>query len=137
MKLQLDWLGDAAFRVETESGHQILMDGPPEHGGKNSAARPMEVFLSAAAACSAFDVAHILKKGRHSLASLSVRVDGERAETEPKIFTRIHLHFIAGGDVGDNAVERAAKLSVEKYCSALRMLSASCPVSFSWEIKSS
>lgn len=134
MKIQLNWLGDAAYQAQTEGGHQILMDGPPDHGGKDRGARPMEAFLSAAAACSAFDVVNILKKGKQPIKSLSVKVDGERAETEPKVFTRIHLHYIVGGALDEQPVERAAKLSVEKYCSALQMLAASCPVSFSWEI---
>ena len=136
MNITLNWLDGVAFQAETESNHTLIIDGPPEHGGQNRGARPMETFLSGAVACSAFDVVHILKKGKHPLAALSVRASAERATGEPKVFTAIRLHFIASGDgLKESAVERAVSLSVEKYCSALQMLSAVCEVSASWEIK--
>ena len=117
MKTTLQWQGGVAFVAATGSGNRLLIDGPPEHGGENKGARPMEVFLSGAAACSAFDVVHILKKGKQPLRDLSVEVNGERAEREPKVYTEIHLHFIAYGDgLNENAVARAVQLSVEKYC---------------------
>lgn len=134
MKTTLHWQGGVAFAAEVGSGHRLLLDGPPEHGGENKGARPMEAFLSAAAACSAFDVVHILKKGKQPLRDLRVEVEGERASEEPKVYTSIHLHFIAtGADLKENAVARAVQLSVEKYCSALRMLAATCQITHSHE----
>lgn len=136
MKTTINWQGGVAFSADTGSGHRLLIDGPPDHGGENKGARPMEVFLSGAAACSAFDVVHILKKGRQPLADLRVEVEGERAATEPKVYTHIHLHFIAVGDgLGENALARAVQLSVEKYCSALKMLAASCEITHSYQIQ--
>ena len=131
MRAELVWQGGVAFRAVTGSGHAFLIDGPPEYGGENRGARPMETFLAGAAACSAFDVVHILGRARQPLAALTVEARGERASVDPKVFTRIHLHFVVAG-AGDRAVERAVGLSVGKYCSALRMLAASCEISHSW-----
>lgn len=132
MRVKLDWQGGAAFNVCTESGHTFVLDGPPEHGGQNLGARPMEMFLAGAAACSAFDVVHILRRGRCAPEALAVCAEGTRAKQEPKVYTRIHLAFVARGEGLEEAVlARAARLSVEKYCSALQMLQASCEVSFS------
>jgi len=134
MKIDLNWVGGVRFEANTGSGHQLLLDGPPEHGGINAGARPMETFLSAAAACSSFDVVHILKKGRQPLKSLQVMVKGRRADEEPRVFTHIHLHFNAIGDLKKSVVRRAVRLSVEKYCSALRMLACSCVITHSSRI---
>ena len=135
MKTSLRWQGGAAFAATTGSGHHLQFDGPPDHGGENKGARPMEAFLSAAAACSAFDVVHILKKGKQPLRDLKVEAEGERASEEPKVYTKIHLHFIATGDgLRENAVARAVQLSVEKYCSALKMLAATCEITHSHEV---
>ena len=131
MKVDVDWAGEVKFAANTGSGHTLLTDGPPEYGGVNAGARPMETFLAGAAACSAFDVVHILKKGGQPLQSLRVAVRGQRAATEPRVFTHIHLHFYAAGDLKKNAVRRAVRLSVEKYCSALRMLAHSCAITHS------
>ena len=133
MKVSLNWQGGAAFEAVTPSNHRLIIDGPPEHGGKNLGPRPMEAFLSAAMACSAFDVVHILTKAKQPLTELSVRAEAERAESEPKIFTGIRLHFVVSG-AKEVTVARAVTLSVEKYCSALQMLSPSCDISTSWEI---
>ena len=135
MKTTLQWQGGVAFAAAVGSGHTLLLDGSPAHGGENKGARPMEAFLSGAAACSAFDVVHILKKGKQPLSGLKVEVDGERAESEPKVYTKIKLHFIvAGAGLNENAVARAVQLGVEKYCSALRMLAATCEITHSHEI---
>lgn len=135
MQIDLRWLDGVAFEARTDGGHCLVMDGPPSHGGLNRGARPMETLLSGAAACSAFDVVHILKKSKQPLESLAVKVDSERASDEPKVFTHIQLHFVlSGAGLGEKAVARAVSLSVEKYCSALRMLAASCKISSSWEI---
>lgn len=135
MKTLVRWQGNVAFAAEVGSGHQLLIDGPPEHGGDNKGARPMEVFLSGAAACSAFDVVHILKKGRQPLVGLQVAAEGERALTDPKVYTKIHLHFIATGkDLSETAFSRAVQLSVKKYCSALRMLASCCTITYSYQV---
>lgn len=133
MKVALTWLGDVAFCAENESGKQITFDGPPEHGGKDQGMRPMEGVLSAAAACSAFDVVHILKKSRQSPRAMTVEVQAERAPQG--VFTRIHLNFLVSGTPRESAVERAVSLSVEKYCSALSMLNKTATVTHSWEIR--
>lgn len=135
MKTHIVWRHGAAFTATTGSGHSLRIDGPPEHGGENSGARPMEVFLSGAVACSAFDVVHILKKGRQPLADLQVEAEGARAETPPGVYTKIHLNFILSGrGLSEQAVARAVQLSVEKYCSAFTMLAASCPITYSHQI---
>ena len=97
MEARIKWVENAAFIGTTGSGHGIVIDGPPDIGGKNLGMRPMELMLLSVAACSGVDVVHILKKGRHAVADVQVEVKGERAETEPKVFTRIHLHFIVSG----------------------------------------
>ena len=135
MKTQIVWQQKAAFTATTGSGHCLRIDGPPEHGGENTGARPMEVFLSGAAACSAFDVVHILKKGRQPLVDLQVEAEGTRSETPPKIYTKIHLNFkVSGNGLSEHAVARAIQLSVEKYCSAITMLVTTCPVTYSHQI---
>ena len=135
MKIQLSWLDGVAFSLQTESGHQLLADGAPEHGGQNRGARPMELVLAGAAACAAFDVVHILKKSRREPISLTAEVEAERREDEPRVFTRIHLRFrLQGKNLSAAPVERAIALSVEKYCSALAMLSSTAEVSHSCEI---
>lgn len=120
---------------ESASGHAIVMDGPPEHGGRNLGVRPMEMLLLGMGGCSEFDVIHILKKGRHEVSFCEVELTAERAETEPKVFTRIHAHFKVGGSgLTDKAVERAVKLSAEKFCSASIMLGAMAEISHGFEL---
>lgn len=135
MKIQLNWREDAAFAATSEGGHEVIFDGAPEVGGKNRGIRPMEGVLSGAAACSALDVVHILKKGRQALRGLQVQAAAERAESVPHVFTAIHLHFVADGDLAENAVARAVELGVEKYCSALAMLGKTAQVTHSFEIR--
>jgi putative redox protein len=124
MKAKISWDGEARFLAETESHHTVLMDGPPEHGGKNSGPRPMEMMLMAIGGCAAFDVVHILKKGRQSIVSCDAQVEAERSDEVPAVFTKIHLHFkVSGDNIKENIVRNAVKLSAEKYCSASIMLS--------------
>lgn len=124
MKAKISWDGEARFVAETESHHTVLMDGPPEHGGKNSGPRPMEMMLMAIGGCAAFDVVHILKKGRQSIVSCDAQVEAVRSDEVPVVFTKIHLHFkVSGGNIKENIVRNAVKLSAEKYCSASIMLS--------------
>ena len=124
MKAKISWDGEARFLAETESHHTVLMDGPPEHGGKNSGPRPMEMMLMAIGGCAAFDVVHILKKGRQSIVSCDAQVEAERSDEVPAVFTNIHLHFkVSGDNIKENIVRNAVKLSAEKYCSASIMLS--------------
>ena len=124
MKAKISWDGEARFVAETESHHTVLMDGPPERGGKNSGPRPMEMMLMAIGGCAAFDVVHILKKGRQSIVSCDAQVEAVRSDEVPAVFTKIHLHFkVSGGNIKENIVRNAVKLSAEKYCSASIMLS--------------
>lgn len=123
MKAKIKWVEEMTFVGESGSGHSVLMDGPPEHGGRNLGVRPMEMVLLGLGGCTSFDVMHILKKARQSVADCVVELEAERAETEPKVFTRIHVHFIISGQgLKENQVKRAVELSAEKYCSASIML---------------
>ena len=136
MECTIQWLkaSGMAFAAETGSGHLITMDGAPDGGGRNLAPRPMETLLAGAGACSAYDVVLILQRGRHPVAGCQVKVTSERAETDPKVFTRIHLHFIIQGAVPEQAVQRAVALSHEKYCSATVMLAKTTEVTTSFEV---
>lgn len=134
MKAKVKWIEGALMVGESASGHAIVMDGPPEHGGRNLGVRPMEMLLLGMGGCSEFDVIHILKKGRHDVRFCEVELTAERAETEPKVFTRIHAHFKVGGEgLTDKAVERAVKLSAEKFCSASIMLGAMAEITHDFE----
>jgi putative redox protein len=136
MEARIKWIENAAFAVESGSGHRIVVDGPPDIGGKNLGPRPMELMIMSVGACSAVDVVHILKKARQPVRDVQVEVKGTRAETDPKVFTAIHLHFIVSGKgLGASHVERAVKLSAEKYCSASIMLArAGAKVTHDFEI---
>jgi len=123
------------FVGESGSGHSVVMDGAPESGGRNAGIRPMEMLLIGLAGCTAFDVVHILEKGRESVTLCTVDVEAERAETYPKIFTRIHLRFrVAGKGLARTKVERAVQLSAEKYCSASIMLGKTAAISHEIEL---
>ena len=138
MECRVTWLGNGgmAFSAETGSGHQVTMDGPPEAGGKNSAPRPMELILAGTGGCSAFDVVLILQRSRQEISACDVQLTAERAETEPKVFTKINLHFTVKGKNLDSAkVDRAVKLSHEKYCSATTMLAKTAEITYSIEIQ--
>lgn len=138
MKSQVSWVGGAAFVGESPGGHRIVMDGPPEGGGRDLGPRPMETLLLGMGACASYDVVSILRKGRQDLQDCRVEIEAERAETEPKVFTRIHLHFIlTGHDLGEKQAQRAIGLSAEKYCSASIMLARTADVTHSYEIRES
>jgi putative redox protein len=123
MKARIQWAGEAMFIGESGSGHAVVMDGAPENGGRNLGVRPMEMVLIGLGGCSSFDVVAILKKARQPVESCEAFLDAERAETDPKVFTRIHLRFVVKGrGLKEAQVKRAVELSAEKYCSASIML---------------
>jgi len=124
-----------AFVAETGSGHAVVMDGAPEAGGRNIGLRPMEMVLAGTGGCSAFDVVLILKKGRHQVSACDVSLQAERADSDPKVFTRIHLHYrVKGKNLKPDAVARAIALSKEKYCSASIMIGKTAEITTSFEI---
>jgi putative redox protein len=131
LKTRVKWLEGVSFVAETGSGHALVVDGAPEAGGRNIGMRPMELFLAGAAACTAFDVVWILKRARQPVADCVVEADGERAPAEPKVFTRIHFKYaVAGRGLDPKQVERAVRLSKEKYCSATIMLAHSAEITY-------
>jgi putative redox protein len=136
MDCKVKWTGEGmAFLAETGSKHLITMDGAPEAGGQNLAPRPMELLLAGTGGCTAFDVVLILKKGRYEVTGCEVSLQADRAETEPKIFTRIHFHFrVSGKNLKPDAVARAITLSKEKYCSASIMLGKTADITHDFEI---
>jgi putative redox protein len=136
MECNVKWIdGGMSFLAETGSNHTIVMDGPPDAGGRNLAPRPMELLLAGTGGCTAFDVVTILKKGRHAITGCEVSIKAERAETEPKVFTRIHFHFrVSGKKLKPGIVERAIKLSKDKYCSASIMLGETAKLTHDFEI---
>lgn len=123
MRADITWKGDVRFEATSGSGHTITMDGPPDSGGTNAGARPMELVLMGVAGCASYDVVHILKRQREDVLSCSASVEAERAEDPPRVFTRIKMHFVvSGNDLIETKVARAVALSAEKYCSASIML---------------
>lgn len=123
MQATVKWVDGVMFVGETGSGHAVVMDGPPDHGGRNIGMRPMELLLLGVGGCSSFDVIDILKKGRHQVTGCVAELTAERVDAVPSVFSKIHLHFVVRGhDLKVAAVERAVKLSAEKYCSASIML---------------
>jgi len=135
LDIKVSWAGEAAFVGESGSGHKVVMDGPPEGGGRDLGPRPMEMLLLGTGACSSYDVISILKKSRQDVKSCQVEISSERADSEPKVFSKIHIHFkIAGVNLKEKQVERAVSLSAEKYCSASIMLGAMAEVSHDYEI---
>jgi putative redox protein len=137
MEVKVSWNGPSgmSFRAQTGSGHMVSMDGAPEGGGHNLAPRPMEMLLVGTGGCTAYDVVLILKRGRENVLGCDVTLQAERAETDPKVFTKINFHFVVTGkNLKPAAVERAVKLSHEKYCSASIMLAATVEMTHSVEI---
>jgi putative redox protein len=135
MKARVKWLEGVSFVAETGSGHAVVIDGAPEAGGRNIGMRPMELFLAGATACTAFDVVWILKRARQPVADCVVEADAERAPAEPKVFTKIHLAYaVAGRGLDPAQVERAVRLSKEKYCSATIMLAHSAEITYDLRI---
>lgn len=123
MKARIQWAGEAMFLGESGSGHVVVMDGPPDHGGRNLGVRPMEMVLIGLGGCTNFDVVSILKKARQPVESCEAFLEAERADEEPKVFTKIHVHFVVKGrGLKEAQVKRAVELSAEKYCSASLML---------------
>lgn len=135
MKARIKWVEQVSFLGETESGHAVLMDGAPAAGGRNLGPRPMEMLLLGAGGCTSFDVISILKKSRQAVSDCYVELNAERAEEDPKVFTKIHMHFVVTGkDIKPDVVERAIKLSAEKYCSASIMLGKVANITHDFEI---
>lgn len=135
MQATIKWVDGMMFVGETGSGHAVVIDGPLDHGGRNMGVRPMEMILLGVGSCSSFDVVDILKKGRHDITHCVAQVTGERVDAIPSVFSKIHLHFIVSGkDLKASVVERAVKLSAEKYCSASIMLSKAVAITHDFEI---
>ena len=135
MKARGKWIENAAFVGESESGHAFVMDGANEGGGRNLGPRPMEVLLLGTGACSAYDVVSILRKARQPIRDCYVEIDAERASADPKVFTRIHMHFVVTGQEINRAhVKRAVELSADKYCSASIMLGKTAEMTHDFEI---
>ena len=137
MKARVKWVQDVMFVGESGSGHAVVMDGAPEAGGRNLGIRPMEMLLLGLAGCSAFDVVLILKRGRENVTDCVVDVDAERAATDPKVFTNIRLRYtVTGHSLDPGKVERAVKLSEEKYCSASAIIGKTAQITHTIEIVS-
>ena len=137
MECTIHWMPATGmgFVAETGSGHLLTMDGAPDGGGRNLAPRPMETLLAGAGACTAYDVVLILKRGRQDVTGCTIKVQAERAESDPKVFTHINLHFtVSGRNLAEAAVARAIALSHEKYCSATIMLAKTAAISTSFDI---
>lgn len=135
MQARVKWVQDATFIGEAGSGHAVVMDGPPDSGGRNLGVRPMEMLLLGMGGCTAFDVVYILQRARQPVLDCVVELSAERAETPPKVFTKIHVHFILSGrSLSDKQVARAVQLSAEKYCSASIMLGKAAEISHDYEI---
>jgi putative redox protein len=135
MKVSVELQQNVHFKGTSGTGHDILMDGPEEFGGENLGARPMETLLIGMGGCASFDVVHILRKRRLTVNSCIAEIDGERAEEEPKVFTKIHLHFkVSGEKLTEKAVGLAVELSAEKYCSASIMLGKTAEITHTFEI---
>jgi putative redox protein len=135
MKARVKWVEQVSFLGESESGHAVLMDGAPAAGGRNLGLRPMEMLLLGTGGCTSFDVISILKKSRQAVSDCYVELQAERAAEDPKVFTRIHMHFVVKGrDIKPEVVERAIKLSAEKYCSASIMLGKTADITHDFEV---
>lgn len=136
MKASVKWRQNVCFEGQSGSGHRVVMDGPPEAGGQNSGIRPMEMILLGLGGCTAFDIMLILKKGRQQVVDCVVELEAQRADSEPKVFTHIHIHFIVSGkNLNEKRVKRAIELSADKYCSASIMLKNSVEITHDFEIR--
>ena len=135
MKSTVKWLDNMTFVGESASGHAVVMDGPPEFGGRNLGIRPMEMLILGLGGCSSFDVMLILQKSRQQVEHCEVEMDYERADENPKVFTRIHMHFkVSGRGLEQKKVAKAIQLSADKYCSASVMLGKTAEISHDFEI---
>jgi len=136
MKARLKWVDGVCFMGETGSGHAVVMDGAPEGGGRNLGPRPMELLLLGTAGCTSYDVISILKKSRQDVRDCWVEMEAERADTDPKVFTKIHFHFVVvGRNLKEDTVARAISLSADKYCSASIMLGKTADITHDFEIR--
>jgi len=136
LKVRVKWIEDVSFMGESETGHAVVLDGAPENGGRNIGMRPMEMLLIGMGGCTSFDVVTILKKSRQPVVDCVADITAERTDEIPKVFTKIHVHFvITGNDLNEKQVARAVELSAEKYCSASIMLSKSVEITHDFEIK--
>ncbi len=137
MRATISWQGKVKFVAESGTGHQVVLDGPADHGGENQGPRPMEMLLMGMGGCASFDVMTILKKSRQEVTDCRCELTAERADAVPAVFTKIHLHFVVTGhDIKENLVKRAVSLSAEKYCSASIMLAkGGVEISHSFEVK--
>ena len=135
MEARVKWVDGVMFVGETGSGHAVVMDGPTDHGGRNMGPRPMEMLLLGVGGCSSFDVVQILQKGRNDVIDCRVEINAERVDAIPSVFSKIHLHFVVSGrNLKESAVERAVKLSAEKYCSASIMLGKVVDITHDFEV---
>ncbi|MGB0714143.1 MAG: OsmC family protein [Gammaproteobacteria bacterium] len=135
MKARVKWVEGACFVGESPSGHAVVMDGPPEGGGRDLGVRPMEMLLLGMGGCTAYDVVSILKKSRQDIIDCYVEIEAERADSVPKVFTHIHVHFVVTGrGLTEDRVKRAVELSADKYCSASIMLGKAAEISHDFEI---
>ncbi|MFV2061459.1 MAG: OsmC family protein [Gammaproteobacteria bacterium] len=138
MKARIKWIDNAMFVGQSGSGHSVVMDGPPESGGQNLGVRPMEMLILGMGGCTAFDVVHILKKSRQNVTDCIVDITADRVAEEPKVFSKIHIHFIVDGiALKEKQVQRAVELSAEKYCSASIMLGKTAEITHDYEIRNS
>jgi putative redox protein len=136
MQVQVKWIDGVSFVGESETGHAVVLDGAPENGGRNIGMRPMEMLLIGMGACTSFDVVTILKKSRQPIVDCVAEISAERADAIPKVFTKIHVHFVVtGNNLNESQVARAVSLSAEKYCSASIMLQKACEITHDFEIK--
>jgi putative redox protein len=135
MKARVKWVENVCFIGESETGHAVVLDGAPEMGGRNLGMRPMEMLLIGMGGCTSFDVVTILKKSRQAISDCVAEIEAERADEVPKVFTKIHVHFVVKGrNLNPVQVERAVKLSAEKYCSASIMLGKTAEITHDFEI---
>lgn len=135
MKARIKWVENVCFMGESETGHAVILDGAPDAGGRNLGMRPMEMLLIGMGACTSFDVVTILKKSRQPVTDCVAEIEAARADEIPKVFTRIHVHFVVTGNgLNPAQVERAVKLSAEKYCSASIMLGKAAEITHDFEI---
>jgi putative redox protein len=135
VKARIKWVENVCFMGESETGHAVILDGAPDAGGRNLGMRPMEMLLIGMGACTSFDVVTILKKARQPIDDCVAEIEAERADEVPKVFTKIHVHFVVTGNgLSEGQVERAVKLSAEKYCSASIMLGKSAQITHDFEI---
>jgi len=135
MKARIKFVENVTFLAESGTGHAMVIDGAPAEGGRNLGPRPLELLLMGLGSCTAFDVVLILRKGREKVTDCVVEVEAERAATDPKVFTRIHMHYrVAGRGLAPAKVERAIALSAEKYCSASAIMSKTATITHDWEV---